>query len=156
MVRLAKCERCGEVHDQVWSEKRECPTCGSPVIQLEVGMGYPESVRKIMLGGGVALFICALVLLIINILAGGTRTTGWIAFSVFMISVALFGAALVILILISRRAVERESELSRPKKRLRSSGTSKRGVKGGSLSGKMKGKKIPVGRSPVSRLKDLK
>lgn len=156
MVRLAKCERCGEVHDQVWSEKSECSGCGSPVIQVEVGMGYPESVRKILLGGGVALFICALVLFVINIMTGGTKTTGWIAFSVFLVSVVLFGTALVILVLISRRAVERESELSRPKRRLRSNGPSKRGVMGGSLSGKMKGKKIPVKRSPVSRLKDLK
>ena len=144
MVRLAKCDKCGGIYDQVWSEKRTCPECGSSVTQIEVDTGYTESLRKVFLGGGVAMFICALVLVLLNLIEGGTKTTGWISFAVFVLSIIFFLISLLIIVSMSRKAIEAEKERS-PLRRLRKRvHHPKKEISRGRVESPGKGRKIPV------------
>lgn len=144
MVKVARCTDCGKYHSEVWTERTSCPECGGEIDRIEVDMGSIEMVHRILNVGGIALVIAAAVLAFYNIFISGSKTLGWIAFGIFIISVFFFTISLFLQVRLTREAIIMESsrkERRRPKRLRETSRTWERGRTSNEPS---RGRKIPL------------
>jgi hypothetical protein len=150
VVKIARCIDCGRYYSEVWSEKPSCPECGGETERIDVDMGSLEMIHRVFNVGGIALMIAAAALAFYNIFISGSRTTGWIAFGIFMVSVGFFVISLFLQVRLTREAIETDSsrkEKRRPKRLRETTGQGMRRT-----PEPRRGRKIPVrddGRSPL-------
>jgi uncharacterized protein (DUF983 family) len=76
MVKVASCDRCGNVSSAHWGSVPECPKCGSDVKEVEVDLEGRERIPRYLNWAGVGL-LGAVTLLFISTMAGVLEVPMW-------------------------------------------------------------------------------
>jgi hypothetical protein len=121
-VKIAICRTCGRKMSQVWNERTACDSCGGPVEQSEVDMGFSDRVPRVLNVGGVAFMIFAILYIIYKLIDGGIgRDSGIDIIILFFAGICFFAASLITQFHISKKAMERAADktIKRKQKKLK-------------------------------------
>lgn len=117
MVKIGRCNSCGQYTSEIWKERDNCPSCGGPMDHIDVDIGTMEHLPRIMNIGGLILLVLAVIVFIAE--PAGNNGGDGVSGPLFLIiaSIALFFVSLISQNLLSGLAMrKRERTLIREKK----------------------------------------